>query len=204
VPGPYPVSAAYSAGPGTQPGLLTSPIALAVTNPGVVLVLEAPGRLATFDLNGHPVRYFASSLTRRGLLVASGQGQYRLPLVSPGTYLDVAVDGAGQIYVLYYTGDGSAPGDYRVDVYTQAGAVLDTHSPGVNVPHLAVDYWRSIYAANYDPLADIATGQPHIDPALGAAEPSLSRFDPTHTLSRRSPKTHKPKHKHKHKTHKHK
>ena len=101
-----------------------------------------------------------------------------------GTYLDLAVDGAGQIYALYYTGDGAAPADYYVDVYTQAGAVLDTQSPGVNVPHLAIDYWRSIYAANYDPLADIATGEPHIDPALGVAEPSLSRFDPTDVSAR--------------------
>ena len=174
---PRPVAAAYSAGPGTQVGLLSSPIALAVTNPGVVLVLEAgASQLAAFDLNGNPVPYFG----------ASGQGQYTLPLVSQGTYLDLAVDGAGQIYALYYTGDGAAPADYRVDVYTQAGAVLDTQSPGVNVPHLAIDYWRSIYAANYDPLADIATAEPHIDPALTVAEPSLSRFDPT-AVSAREP-----------------
>jgi hypothetical protein len=53
-----------------------------------------------------------------------------------------------------------------------------TNSPGVNVPHLAVDYWRSIFAANFDPLTDLGTATPHIDPALGVAEPSLSRFDP--------------------------
>jgi len=174
---PLPVVAAYSAGHGTQVGLLSSPIALAVTNPGVVLVLEAgASQLAAFDLNGNPVPYFG----------VSGQGQYTLPLVSKGTYLDLAVDGAEQIYALYYTGDGAAPADYHVDVYTQAGAVLDTQSPGVNVPHLAIDYWRSIYAANYDPLADIASGDPHIDPALTVAEPSLSRFDPT-TVSAREP-----------------
>ena len=49
---------------------------------------------------------------------------------------------------------------------------------GVNVPHFAVDYWRNIFAANYDALADTVTGQAHIDPALGVAEPSLSVFDP--------------------------
>jgi hypothetical protein len=172
---PLPVVAAYSAGHGTQVGLLSSPIALAVTNPGVVLVLEAgASQLAAFDLNGNPVPYFG----------VSGQGQYTLPLVSQGTYLDLAVDGAGQVYALYYTGDGAAPADYHVDVYTQAGAVLDTQSPGVNVPHLAIDYWRSIYAANYDPLADIASGAPHIDPALTVAEPSLSRFDPSDVSAR--------------------
>jgi hypothetical protein len=197
--GPRATLAAYSAGPGSQVGLLSSPTAVAVTNPGVVLVLEAgAAQISAFDLNGQPVPYFGSSLTRRALLwkqrtpagqgKASGQGQYTLPLVSTGTYLDLAVDGAGQIYVLYYTGDGSVPGDYQVDVYTSAGVALDTHSPGVNVPHLAVDYWRSIYAANYDPLADIATRAPHIDPALGVAEPSLSRFDPGTTSTRRTAK----------------
>src|SRR5262249_49153611 len=159
---------------------------IAVTAPGVVIVLEADGQhgpqLAAFDLNGHPVPYFQPPSTRRALLTharrrgATGQGNYRLPLVSVGTYLDLAVDGSAQIYVLYYTGDGVGPGDYRVDVYTPTGTPLDTHSPGVNVPHFAVDYWRSIYAANYDPLTDIATGKPHIDPALAVAEPSLSRF----------------------------
>ena len=198
---PLPVLAAYSAGSGTQVGLLNSPIALAVTNAGTVLVLEAGGQISAFDLNGNPVAYFGTALTRRTLLApgrrrlgASAQGQFTLPLVSSGTYLDLAVDGAGQMYVLYYTGDGVAPGDYRVDVYTPAGAVLDTNSPGVNVPHLAVDYFRNLYAGNFSPLADIATGQAHIDPALTVAEPSISAFTPTSataTLRRK----HKPKHK---------
>jgi hypothetical protein len=206
--------AAYSAGPGTQVGLLGSPIAIAVTNPGVVVVLEASGQhgpqLAAFDLNGNPVPYFQPPVTRRSLVAnarrlgAAGQGNYRLPLVSSGTYLDLAVDGSGQIYVLYHTGAGTAAGDYRVDVYTPTGTTLDTHSPGVNVPHLAIDYWRSIYAANYDPLTDTTTGKPHIDPALGVAEPSLSRFDPEELIGTGKPPPkkhhrHKPKHKHHHK-----
>jgi hypothetical protein len=166
---PRPQLAAYTAGPGTQTGLLSSPIALAVTNPGTVLVLEAAAqRISAFDLNGNPAEYFTA---------APAPG-YALPLVSPGTYLDVAVDGAEQVYVLYFTGTGAAPADYHVDVYTKAGSPLATHSPGVNVPHLAVDYWRSIFAANYAPLAALGTTTPHISPALGVPEPSLSRFDP--------------------------
>ena len=136
-----PVLAAYTAGPGTQVGLLGSPIAIAVTNPGVALVLEVAGggggpQLAAFDLNGNPVPYFQPGVTRRSLMAAGRRrgagapGQYTLALVSAGTYLDLAVDGSGQIYVLYYTGDGSAPGDYHVDVYTPTGAVLDTHQWG--------------------------------------------------------------------------
>ena len=48
----------------------------------------------------------------------------------------------------------------------------------MNVPHFAVDYWRNIFAANYDALADTVTGQAHVDQALGVAEPSLSVFSP--------------------------
>ena len=192
------VLASYSAGTGTQIGLLSSPIAIAVTNPGTVLVLEAAkSQLAAFDLNGNPVPYFGRSVTRRGLFDrqasgpvrrTSGPGQFRLPLVSTGTYLDLGVDGAGQMYLLYYTGDGSAVGDYHIDVYSAAGAVIATHSAGVNVPRFAVDYFRSLFAANYDPLVDIATGKPHIDPAIGVIEPSISRFDPTEAKSRPKPK----------------
>ena len=165
-----PQLAAYTAGPGTQVGLLSSPVALAVTNPGTVLVLEAASRqISAFDLNGNPVPYFA----------AAPSPGYALPLVSEGTYLDVAVDGAEQVYLLYFTGTGAAPADYHVDVYNADGSPLATHSPGVNVPHLAVDYWRSIFAANYAPLATLGTTTPRISPALGVPEPSLSRFDPT-------------------------
>jgi hypothetical protein len=99
--------------------------------------------------------------------------------VSKGSYLDLAVDGAGMMYVLYHTSDGSAVGDYRVDVYdSKSGALLNSNSAGVNVPRLAVDHWRSLYAANFDYLADMISGQAQIDPNLGVIEPSLSRFDP--------------------------
>ncbi len=166
---PRPQLAAYTAGPGTQVGLLSSPVALAVTNPGTVLVLEAAARrVSAFDLNGNPAPYFGA---------VPGPG-YALPLVSEGTYLDIGVDGAEQVYVLYFTGSGAAPADYHVDVYASDGSPLATRSPGVNVPHLAVDYWRSIFAADYAPLAALGTATPHVSPALGVPEPSLSRFDP--------------------------
>src|SRR5204863_3314508 len=141
--------------------LLQDPFAVAVTQPGVVLVLEAgASQLSAFGLSGNPLRYFLPtgplSLGLRGQRRRRGVGvaglQFKRPLVSPGTYLDLAVDGAGQMYLLYYTGDGSQPQNYHIDVYTMRGVPLATHSPGVNVPHLAVDFWRSVYAANYDPL----------------------------------------------------
>jgi hypothetical protein len=167
---PLPPLATYTAGTGTEVGLLSSPTAMAITNPGIVIVLEAgAAQLSAFDLNLNPVRYFG---TQSPLLFSS-------PLPGSLTYLDVAVDGAGQIYVLSYGNDGSQPTDYRIDVYTAIGDPLATNSLGTNIPHLAVDYFRSIYAANYSALLDSSTGQPRIDPALGVAEPSLSRFDPS-------------------------
>ena len=122
---PRPLLAAYSAGPGTQPGLLSSPVALAVTNPGTVLVLEAASaQLSAFDLNGNPVRYFG----------AGPELEFTLALVSPGTYLDIAVDGAEQVYVLYFTGTGATPGDYHVDVYTKAGPPWPPTAPASTSP----------------------------------------------------------------------
>jgi len=161
--------ASYAAGDGDQIGLLRSPLALAVTNPGVVLVLEAGGtQLSAFDLNLNPVRYFGRD-----------QGDFTLDLVSPGTYLDLAVDGASQIYTLYFTGNGASPHDYHIDVYSDTGEPIATHSPGTNIPHLAIDYWRSIYAPNYTALTKEGTATAHVDAKLGVREPSLSRFNPT-------------------------
>jgi len=159
----------YSAGPGGEIGLLDSPIALAITNPGIVLVLEAgSGQMSAFDLNLNPVQHFGRH-----------RDQFTRELASAGTYLDLAVDGASQIYALYFTGNGTSASDYHIDVYSEAGEPIATHSPGTNIPHLAVDYWRSIYAPNYAPLTKQGTNNPHVDPHLGVAEPSLSRFNPT-------------------------
>ncbi len=166
-----PQRAAYTGGPGTQIGLLSSPVALAVTNPGTVLVLEAAGlQLSAFDLNGNPVRYFGENPNDR---------QYTLALTPGRAYLDVAVDGANQIYLLSHAGDGTHPDDYYLDVHTQTGTPLVTKSSGVNAPHIAVDYFRSIFVANYAPLTDLNTTTPHKNPDLSVTEPSLSRFDPT-------------------------
>ena len=167
---PQPPLATYAAGPGTQIGLLSSPTAVAVTNPGTVLVLEAgASQLAAFDLNGNPARYFGTTTP----------ANFTLPLPPDVTWLDLAVDGANNIYLLSHHGDGSQVSDYHIDVYTPTGTPIATNSPGTNIPHLAVDYWRSIYAANYSALHDTTTNQPHIDPTLNIPEPSLSRFDPT-------------------------
>jgi hypothetical protein len=169
---PRPQLATFVAGPGTRVGLLRSPVAVAITNPGVVLVLEAgSAQIAAFDLNGNPSRYFKAD--------SGSEGAFTVPLASAGRPLDMAVDGSDQIYVLYVTGDGDAAADYRIDVYTKQGVIFNRASSSTNIPRLAIDYWRSVFGANYDPLTDLGTASKRIDPRLGVAEPSLSRFDPT-------------------------
>ena len=75
--------AAYTAGAGTQIGLLSSPTAVAVRPIGTVLVLEvgafeaAGARIAAFDLNGAPTAYFEVSVTRRALLGRKGKSAPR-------------------------------------------------------------------------------------------------------------------------------
>jgi hypothetical protein len=148
--------------------VLQSPVAVAVTHPGIVIVLEAGAQqLAAFDLNGDAARYFGTDANNL---------QYTQPLRTNGstpeaTYLDLAVDGASHIYLLYYTGDGSRPDDYYIDVYNADGTPLVT-CPGMNMAKLSVDFWRTIYGVNF-------TAINHPDQDLGGVkEPSISRFDP--------------------------
>jgi hypothetical protein len=164
---PPPV-ATYTGGAGAQVGLLQSPTALTITNLGTVIVLEAgAAQLAAFDMYGQPAKYFGPN-----------KDMYTQKLPSQVSYLDIAVDGANQIYLLYHTGDGSQVDDFHLDVYTETGEPLATHSPGVNIARLAVDYWRSIYGASFDPLTELGTTTPHVDSRLGVPEPAISRFDP--------------------------
>ena len=195
---PRPPQATYTAGPGTQTGLLSSPVAVAVTNPGVVLILEAAAlQIAAFDLNGNPVPYFAgatAALTRRSLVTRARQraGVSRL---HPAAGLQGQLPRHGRrrlrpdLRALLHGRRHPPPPTTASTSTAPKGALINSVSTGVNAPHLSVDYWRSIYAANYDPLADTVSGQPRIDPALDVPEPSLSRFDPVNakaaTLKRR-------------------
>lgn len=169
-----PPLADYGAGPSlssqsTVPGLLSSPVGLAVTNIGTVLILEAGvPRLSAFDFNLAPFKQFA----------VAGSDGFTLKLDGNKTYLDIAVDGAEQIYLLSHTGNGSNQDQYGIEVFAPTGKLINDTNGGVNVPHLAVDFWRSIFAPNYQPLAVLEDNKPKVDPLIGVIEPSVSRFDP--------------------------
>lgn len=77
------------------------------------------------------------------------------------TYLDIAVEGRGYIYVLSYTNGGSDASSYHLDVYTPAGAWLSRTS-GVPAAALAVDLFRNVVTLNYETVA----GAPQVEPSL--------------------------------------
>ena len=96
------------------------------------------------------------------------------------TYLDLAVEAQGYVYVLAYQNDGSAPTDYLLDVYGPDGRlVLRTPDPSVTATpqnvvagKLAVDLFRNVYALTYQTL---------LSPA-GTPQPGLAHWVPTPPL----------------------
>jgi hypothetical protein len=154
---PEPV-AGMSGGTGTASGRFGGPLALALTPGADLLVLESLNRrLQAVDLYGNPVPYFPG-------------GKALLPLrseTSPATYLDLALDGEGYIYVLLYLNQGDAVADYRLDLYAPDGAYLGG-TTGVNAARIAIDAWRNVYTLNFA----------HLLGPGGRTEPTLSVWTP--------------------------
>jgi hypothetical protein len=108
------------------------------------------------------------------------------PLYNPArrtdiSYLDMATEAQGYIYVQSYAGDGSQAARYNLDVYAPDGTFL-FRSPNpsqAGVPQylaaarIAVDVWRNLYALNYALLDKPAGERP---------EPSISHWMPTPPL----------------------
>jgi hypothetical protein len=158
---------------GTRAGLITSPVAAAISPDGVILVLEAStgnNRIQAFDLGGNPVKFFTGQLIPYFLVLEATAGFH---------YLDMAVEFTGYIYVL----SKDASNNHRLDIYhpTQNGTQPISSTPGVNAAKIAVDLWRSAYTLNYEVLKTSAGTIP------GFTEPSVSLWVPTPpTESRRS------------------
>jgi hypothetical protein len=151
---------------GNRPGLTQRPVAVGVALNGMVLVLEQDAtRIQAFDVRGNPTQYFT----------ASGAPDYYLPLVESNTYLGMALDGVGFIYTLSYSGDGTDPSNYGVDVYQPTGQHI-FRAPSVNGASFFVDPWRNVYTQNFTPVQQ-TTGGIYLTPA-NVAEPSTSVWNP--------------------------
>jgi hypothetical protein len=161
-----PPLASSHAGPGTRPGLTQTPVGVAITITGVIVILEAgANQLQSFDLNGNPVAYFGTDPNNLSYYAALASG-------ANDTLLSLAVDGQGWFYVLSYTGDGSQVSDYAVDVYNAQGEHI-VRSPGLNAATFDVDYWRNVFTLNYASVKN-TDGTARIDPTGGFMEPSTS------------------------------
>jgi len=158
-----PLALIYSA-TGTREGLISGPVCGAVSPDGAILILESVNqRIQAFDLGGNPAKRFGSAMD-----------QYYAPLkaeTSPATYLDMAVEYMGYIYVLsYITQQGLY--QYRLDIYTPEGDWL-CRTTGVNASKLGVDLWRNAYMLNYETLKYPNGSLPNV------TEPSVSQWIPS-------------------------
>ncbi|KQO17266.1 hypothetical protein [Paenibacillus sp. Leaf72] len=97
------------------------------------------------------------------------------------TYLDVAVEAKGYLYVLSYVAGGKEPSDYFLDIYNPDGTFLvrtpdsqlqPTRPQFISAAKLVVDVWRNVYTLNYEPI---------IGPN-NTTEPSISHWIPTPPL----------------------
>jgi hypothetical protein len=153
-------------GPGSRPGLFTTPTVSTITSDGVILILEAGqnNRIHAVDLSGNPVQHFKSQPTPYFLNFSATGGA--------GTqYLDMAVEFSGFIYVLSVNNS-----IYRLDIYhsDQTGTNPISTTMGFNAARVTVDYWRNVYSLNYEVLTLPDGSLPN-----GITEPSISLWIPT-------------------------
>ncbi|NRN27202.1 hypothetical protein [Photorhabdus heterorhabditis] len=105
-----------------------------------------------------------------------------MPLNKPAgiTYLDVAVESKGYIYILSYRNEGRDPTDYILDIYEPNGKFLVTVPDSTLVPdptkrqhivaaHLAIDSFRTLVAMNYGKI--LGENQ--------RTQPQISQWTPT-------------------------
>ncbi len=154
-----PYSQVYS-GTGTREGLLSGPTLAALDANGTVLILETGNnRIQAFDVGANPVPKF-------------GEGAYYVPLIDkPTAYLDLSVEYTGYMYVLSYI-EISGTRKFRLDIYTPAGSFL-ARTHGFVAARLAVNYWRDIFALNYQLLLLPDASLPE------RTEPSVSQWIPS-------------------------
>lgn len=100
--------------------------------------------------------------------------------LSETTFLDMAVEAQGYIYVLSHWGDGSKPTDYFLDIYAPDGAFC-SRSPDPSVTHepqnvvagkIAIDVWRNLYGLTYQTLTS----------PWGTPQPGVGHWIPTPPL----------------------
>ncbi|MEO7268971.1 MAG: hypothetical protein ABIW49_07180 [Knoellia sp.] len=143
----------------------------AYTAPTLMVTLQSAGASWLVEDTTNFTRHHVTK-PPTGDLVAQQVVSY-LPLreaASTGvTYLDVATESKGYIYVLLVKQESGAPTFY-LDIYSPDGSVLLTEpQSGVNAERLTVDQWRSMFTLGFD----VVSGPD------GRTEPGISEWMPS-------------------------
>jgi hypothetical protein len=136
------------------------------------------------DKNGAVSYKIKASSEQVGILDVCSYNSY-MPLENPTpgkkvTFLDLATEARGYIYVLCYTDSGTETTDYFLDIYEPNGAFLcrtpderySTNPQNVVAARLAVDTWRNAFTLNYE-----AEAGPN-----GSTEPTIGHWMPVPPL----------------------
>lgn len=152
-------------------GKLCNAVAIAPTPTGkTFLALDAgAGVIQAFDNHGMAVTdYFTvdpggagASTTRSALLtLATHTGTV--------TYLDLAAEWNGLVYVLLHTGAGTGANDYILEIYDRKTSQLLVQQAGIAAASLVVDFWRTVYTLGFEKI-ELDTGP----------EPTVSIWGPS-------------------------
>lgn len=115
------------------------PVAVAAAPDGTVLVLDADGaRVLAVNAYGVPVPAFPDAIAVLPLgFLGSGR-----------TWLDLAVDGDGNLYLVSFAGDGGTADQYRLDVLSPAGLSLSA-TASFAAARIAVTPWRAVMGLDF-------------------------------------------------------
>lgn len=152
------------AGWGSRPGLIHDPVGISVANNGTVFILEnrsetASARVQAMDYLANPVYRFDGG--KSPFLTLPSE-------LEKTTYLDIATEVGGHIYLLKYLREGLRIEDYRLDIYGSDGKLV-SQSVAVNAARISVSLWREMFTANFATLAG----------PDGRTEPTVSEWIPS-------------------------
>jgi hypothetical protein len=123
---------------GESVGNVSSPVGLASTAEGVLVVAEnGNGRLQAFDLDGNPVKLFKGGTARTAALYRWKAGI---------EVLDLCIENGGFIYVLS-ADRSSGSKTTTLDIYKPDGSWL-VRQENLDILVLTVDNWRSMFTMN--------------------------------------------------------
>ena len=158
-------------------------MALVRLAPWCVIAVLANNRLRAFDVGGNPVQFFKGQKTPYFLQLDATAGH---------TYLDLAVEFTGFLYVLSQSNDTSV---FYLSIYrpSQTDTRPICQTLNVNAGRIAVDFWRSVYTLDYAVMLLPDTTVPDItEPSVSLWLPSLALIEPKSSLycARREEKVH--------------